>query len=209
MNKADLISGMVSLLPATTAGLIGVIMGSFSTSLLAGRRERRQRRYAFRERQLRELYSPLVGLRREIATLSHLQTKIYSISDDEWKRLCAESRESVDAISSYERLKATHWPYFEKSIDFNNQQWARAIMPAYRKMVALLRDNFWLAEPETRRYTDKLVEFVDVWERWLAKAIPYEVVNRLGHSESSLHPLYEHIEKTHDEIRTLIKTGNA
>jgi hypothetical protein len=51
------------------SGLVAVLFGWW----LASRREASQRRYSFVERQLRELYSPLLAIRSEIQTLWSVQ----------------------------------------------------------------------------------------------------------------------------------------
>ena len=76
-------------------------------------------------------------------------------------------------------------------------------------MVTTFRDKMWLAEPETRVYFDKFVEFVDVWERSLRNAMPGEVVKAIGHGEANLHPFYDHLEKTHDRLRAELASPDA
>jgi hypothetical protein len=45
-----------------------------------------------------------------------------------------------------------------------------------------------------------LVEFIDVWDRWLAKTIPAEVLDELGHSEQSLHAFYADLAQNLDRL---------
>ncbi len=79
------------------------------------------------------------------------------------------------------------------------------MIPAYQQMAKLFRDNYWLAHPETRGHYQELIEFVELWERWLAKSIPAEVIQRLEHTEDRLKPFYEHLEKKHDLLRSSIE----
>jgi hypothetical protein len=74
-------------------------------------------------------------------------------------------------------------------------------------MVSLFRDSMWLAEVDTREHYKTLVEYVEVWERFMAKALPREVLVLLGHTEAKLHPFYAHVEKRLDELREQIRTG--
>jgi len=76
-------------------------------------------------------------------------------------------------------------------------------------MVAIFREKLWLAEPDTRAYLPALIEFVDLWDRWLAESVPGEVIEKLGHSEKHLHPFYEHLEKRHDELRSVLAARKA
>jgi hypothetical protein len=64
----------------------------------------------------------------------------------------------------------------------------------------------WLTA-ETRPYFGELLKFVDIWDRWLAKSIPVEVVQSLGHTEASLQPFYDHLESKHDELRDHMSKG--
>jgi len=195
---------ITTLLPVVF-GFIGIILGAW----LSSRRETAQRRYSFRERQLRDLYSPLLGLRSEIRIKSELREKVRAAAHAEWQRLCQEARETADPPENLRRLSNERGPELERLFDYDNQQLADDLVPSYRKILAVLRDNLWLAEPDTRSYLGKLIEFVELWERWLAQAIPAEVVRRLGHSEESLHPFYEHLEKKHDELRGLLSRGTS
>jgi hypothetical protein len=188
---------VISVILPAVAGFAGVLVGSWLTA----RREREQRRYSFMQRQLQELYSPLLGLRLEIRLRSELRNRMSSVADVEWKRLCEEVRQTADPIGGFERLQRDSWKYFEALIDYGNKQLAQELIPAYRRMLTIFRDNMWLAEPETRVFFTPLLEFVEVWERWLARSIPHEVVRALGHSESQLHPFYEHIEAKHDNCQ--------
>ena len=53
-------------------GLVGIAAGAFLTAVLTSRRERRQRHLEFIGAQLDQFYSPLLGLRSEIAVHSAL-----------------------------------------------------------------------------------------------------------------------------------------
>lgn len=185
------------------AGLGGVLVGSW----LGTRREISQRRYVFLERQLREFYSPLLGLRAEIRMRSELRASIHSAADAEWRRLCGEARETADPVDAVQKLQDRRWKDFERIIDYDNRQFTEELVPAYRRMLEVFRDNIWLAELKTRGFFNKLLEFVEIWERWLARAIPYEVVQKLGHSEETLEPFYRHLEQKHDELRERLSRG--
>jgi hypothetical protein len=196
---------LVTVLLSTIFGLVGVLVGAW----LSFRRDIAQRRYLFGERQLRDLYSPLLGLRSEVRIKSDLREKIRAAAHAEWQRQCQEARDTADPPENLRKLSTEKGPGFERLFDYDNQQLVDNLVPSYRKMLAILRDNLWLAEPETRSYLGKLIELVELWERWLARAVPVEVVRRLGHSEESLHPFYEHLEKKHDELRGRLSRGTS
>jgi hypothetical protein len=194
--------GLSILVPAV-AGFVGVLTGAW----LSSRREREQRQYAFVQQQLEKLYSPLLGLRAEIRLRSELRNHIQGVAGSEWQRLCAEVRNTSDPIGGFERLQDERWKDFEASIEYNNKQLTEELIPAYRRMLTIFRDNMWLAEPQTRAFFNKLLEYIEIWERWLARSIPYEVVQSLGHSEEPLHPFYEHLELQHDLLRKRLRDG--
>ncbi len=193
-----------ALLPAISV-TVGILLGAW----LSSRRDTAQRRYSFRERQLRDLYSPLLALRSEIRIKSELREKVRAAAHAEWQRLCQEARDTASPPENLRKLSTEKGPELERLFDYDNQQLVEDLIPSYRKMLTVLRDNLWLAEPETRSYLDKLIEFVELWERWLAKAVTAEVVRRLGHSEESLHPFYDHLEKKHDELRGRLSRGTS
>ncbi len=146
-----------------TAGLLGVVIGAWLTS----RREKVQRRLGFIERQLKGLYSPLLGIRKEIELRSELRVRIHDATGAAWRDLCedARGRGGVDAL---QELSDKRGPVFKGLIEYDNTQFRQELMPAYRKMVTTFRDNLWLAERETQAYLGPLIEFVDLWDRWIS-----------------------------------------
>ena len=183
------------------AGLAGVAIGAWLTS----RREQKQRQLAFLEKQLSAFYSPMLGLRNEVKTHSAFRVRVQNEADVAWKQLCADT-ENLD-VQKRQRITTERGPEFTRIIEYDNDKLNEALLPAYRKMVELFRECYWLAEQETRPYYGGLVEFVEVWNRWIDKALPAEVLKRLEHSEDKLAPFYEHIERTHDEIRQKLRNG--
>ena len=53
----------------------------------------------------------------------------------------------------------------------------------------------------TREQFQKLIVYIELWERALNKTIPGEVVARLGVHEAELQPLYEDLEQTFRNLR--------
>src|SRR5208282_5788209 len=188
---------------AAVVGLAGVVIGAGLTAWLAARRDRMQRRLAFIEKQLSEFYSPMVGLRAEIRMLGELRVKLQNEADAAWRQLT----DSVEPGPESQALTAARFPKFRALIEHDNTQLNERLMPAYRMMVDLFREKLWLAENETREYYPVLVEFVDIWERWLAGSLPPELIERTGHTEVKLHPFYEHLEAQHARFRHALSNG--
>jgi hypothetical protein len=199
----DLIRWAVSITVPAISGLIGVAVGAWLTS----RRESGQRRLAFVERKLNDFYSPMLGLRNEIRMRSELRVRIHDTADTVWRELCADARNlSVEALRD---ISTNRGPEFTKVIEYDNKQLEEELLPAYRQMADLFRENYWLADPDTRSHYQYLIEFVELWDRWMAKSIPGEVLQRIGHTEDNLKPFYEHLRQKHDALRTEIEKGTA
>jgi hypothetical protein len=197
----DAVRWVVSIATPAIFGLIGVAIGA----LLTSRREQKLRQLAFLEKQLSGFYSPMLGLRNEIKTHSAFRMRVQNEAQAAWVQLCAGT-ENLDA-QERQRVTTERGPEFTRIIEYDNEKLSEILLPAYQKMLELFREGYWLAEQETRTYYADLIEFVEVWSRRIDKALPVEVLKRLEHSEDKLKPFYEHIERTHDEIRQKIKNG--
>lgn len=183
------------------SGLVGVAIGAWLTSLS----EQKGRRFAFLERQLSEFYSPMLGLRNEVKANGEFRAQVQAVANAAWVDLCSDI-EKHDFEGS-QRLTRERGPEFARIIEYDNSKLYEELLPAYRKMVELFRENYWLAEPETRSYYGGLVEFVEIWNRWIDKSLPIEVLKRLDHGEAKLALFYEHLEQLHDAIRQKLKNG--
>ena len=192
----------------TVLGIVGIasaLAGVWLGSCLSSRREAGERRRAFVERQLREFYSPLLGMRSELRALGEVGLKVKDTADEAWREIIG-NQPSAEAQA---KLSAQRLPEFAKIVQYNNKQLRQALLPMYRTMVAVFRDNLSLAEPSTREHFATLVEFVELWTRSLDEKLPIEVQQRLSLEESKLQPFYENLEQTHDELRTKVKQGRA
>src|SRR2546427_3470522 len=121
---------VTALLPAIF-GFVGILLGAW----LSGRRETAHRRYLFRERQLRDLYSPLLGLRSEIRIKSELREKVRAAAHAEWQRLCQEARDTAHPPENLRKLSTEKGPELERLFDYDNQQLVDDLVPSYRKML--------------------------------------------------------------------------
>lgn len=178
---------------------------SGAASWFAARRERTQRKHAFIEKQLSEFYSPLLGLRAEVKAHGELRVRLQNEAGEAWRVLSEAVAPGPEAIA----LTEQRFPEFQALIEYDNKKLVERLLPCYRKMLDLFRDKLWLAEEETRKHYLTLIEFVDVWDRWIAKSLPAEVIGRIEHGEEKLHPFYEHTQEQHDKLRALIAKGEA
>jgi|SRR3989344_3372567 len=132
------------------AGYIGVWYGL--------RQIRIQKRLAFIEKQLSEFYSPLLGFHKEIRAKSELRSRIQTKGGELWK----------------EQVQAGLNPSIEptnREIEYNNRQLHEEFLPMYREMLTIFRKGYWLAEPETKKYYENLVEYVEGWTRHEKKGV--------------------------------------
>jgi hypothetical protein len=203
MDDPSILRWAISLTLPALAGFAGIIVGA----ALSSRRERHARRLSFRSQQLQVLYGPLLGLRSEIQAISELRLRISHAADGAWRDLC--ERRGDYHTAAFQRLVDERGPQFDAIIEYDNRKLTEELIPTYRKMLETFRDNLWLAEPETVPHFARLVEFLDIWDRWLAKTLPAEVLDRLNHGEESLKPLYAHVEEIVRELRGWLTAGKA
>lgn len=162
--------------------------------------DRRRQQLDFIDKQLRQLYSPLLSLRREIRALSELRVRIQSISGATWRD--AVERERVAG-------KAPDFAPYEKIVAYENEQLKTVLIPAYEKMLHTLRDNLYLASDTTKQQLPALVEYVELWHRFHGKTIPGEVLVQLGLTEEKLQPLYDDVERNFASLRQSLASAQV
>ena len=155
------------------AGYIGVKFGLEQVKL--------QKRLDFIERQLRDFYSPILGIHQNISTKGKLRFKISGLHSKEWKDMSEKERDKK-------------LPFVEKVIEYDNDQWKKDLLPLYHKIADIFTQNYWLAEPETKEHYMKLIEYVEVWDRWLDKAITIQTVSELINDDNELEPFFKEID---------------
>jgi hypothetical protein len=198
MSIGDIVQANQALMPmvgpiiSAASGLGGVLIGASLTA----RTERRRLKLAFAEKRLTEFYSPMLGLRRGIRAVSELRAKIEQASDAGWREVADSMDDGQFEPSATEKRFA---PY-KRAIEYDNKQFKEEFLPEYEKMVSLFREKMHLAYPDTTEHFGKLVEFVAIWKRHLDESLPPEAFPHLGHTEENLRPLYESLQRRHDEL---------
>jgi hypothetical protein len=124
-----------------------------------------------------------------------------------WQRLASAARQ--EGTTAVQKLQDERWPSFEAVIKYDNDQLKTRLIPTYRKMLNLFRDNLWLAEPSTRGHFQKLTEFVEIWERYLSGTVRKEVPEALGHQEANLDAFYKDLTDEHDRLRQALAEGTS
>jgi hypothetical protein len=139
---------------------------------------------------------------------SEIRVKVHDAASDVWPKLCEEAR-ARGGPEALQELTETRRPEFQRLIEYDNKQLVEEQLALYRSMVELFRKHFWLAEPESRAFFPELVEFVELWNRWVEKSIPAEVIENLKHGEEKLAAFYKHLEQKHDELREKVRLADV
>jgi len=203
-KSLEFVRWLVTIIVPAASGFIGVLVGA----LLATRREKFRARLEFCTRQLREFYSPLLAIREEIRVLIEFREKVHAHGHDVWQELCevgrsAEESEVMKKLLEPERAK------LNSHIEYDNAQLREKLLPAYSRMVQHFRDNYWLADPESRHYYHVLIEYVEGWSRFLSQTHSSEVLQRVNTKEEKLLPFYKHLHEIHDSLRDKVRRGKT
>ena len=178
---------------------IGGVIGGIITQLMTSHRERAARTVQYRKQQLEEFYGPLLAAHKEIRARSELRVKLQEAID---------SRHIEDMMlagpAGIEDASNAHVPAILTNIRDESETMRNVLMPRYHEMIATFREKMWLAEPESRQYFGKLIEFVDVWDKILADKLPPAIAPLIGHTEQNLAEFYEHLETRLDGLKSEI-----
>ena len=134
----------------------------------------------------------MFAIRAESLAKSELRLKISGEADSVWRELINDEMQG-GGIEGIERARRVSFRTFAAIIEYNNRQLLEEVIPSYREMVRLFVEKMHLAELSTITHLEELIEFVEIWNRWLAESLPSEVVERLGHSEEKLYPFYRDV----------------
>jgi hypothetical protein len=186
------------------AGLIGVGLGG-GLALLNQRRQRADERV---QQQLNEFYAPFLGIHMLIRARSEFRLKLSGILGEAWPRLFANARAQGDP-SLLKETADKHWPAFEKAQDYANHVQQFEIIPLYDKMVQLFTDKMPFTEPSTRQHFGALVEFVEIWKRFYADALPKETLSLLDHREEKVKPLYADVANQVENLARQLSSRRA
>jgi hypothetical protein len=186
------------------AGLIGVGIGG-GLALLNQQRQRADERV---QQQLNEFYAPFLGIHMLIRAKSEFRLKLSGILGEAWPRLFANARAQGDP-SLLQETADKHWPAFEKAQDYANHVQQHEIIPLYDKMIQLFTDKMPFTEPSTRQHFGELVEFVEIWKRFYADALPEEMLSLLDHREDKVKPLYADVANQVENLTRQLSSRRA
>ena len=178
---------LMNIIIPSISALLGVLIGGWISS----GNQRLERHHNRIREQVDNFYSPLLGKRAQILAKSELRLKVSGATGAAWRQLMGRFDDAPLKVTK--QVHEERWPDFEKVVEENNRRFIEEVMPLYKEMVDHFAANMGLAEPSTRDHFGALVEFVEIWERWLDETIPGEAVKLLGHSEDNLKSLYENL----------------
>ncbi len=173
--------------------VISAIGGVFLWAWLSSCHEQRRQRRAFIEKQVQELYSPLLNILRQVRALCEVRKR--TAAQGVWDELCREASER-GGPGGLQRLNAERSTVLRTIARDKDDQWKEELLPCYKAMLQTFQEKIWLAEETTRERFQKLNVYVELWERGLNRAVPVEVVAWLNVREVDLVPLYEDLEQT-------------
>jgi len=176
-----LLESIGAIVVPAAAGLGGVWLGVW----LNARNEKKRQQNEFREKQLRELYSPLLSIRKHVRALSELRPRVATVAGNVWTELCNEAQARGGA-QALQQLTAERSAAFNAIIEYENEQLKNELLPSYEQMLRIFRENFWLAEDSTRDHFQNLIVYIELWNRALNRTIPGEVIAQLGIREAVL-----------------------
>ncbi len=169
--------------------ILGILLGAvgFVYGVKKDREAKRERakasRREFNREQLEKFYSPALGKLAEIQAKSHAR-KQYG--------------DALSAVPTTDRRD-----HIEETVEFNNRVLREQLLPLYKEVAALFREHSGLLEPSTRDLYQRLVSFIDLWERHSESRIPFETMLELQESGAALDPaeaLHQNVKKRVEEI---------
>ena len=178
----------IAALISVAGSLFGVLVGGWLTS----RVRTRERRIGFFREQLSQFYGPIFAMRAKVLAKAELRLKISGAAGAAWQELIRDAKRGGD-LESIRAAREAASPVFMEIIKYNNRQFAEEIMPVYHDMVQRFVDKMHFSDVSTIGYLQELIDFVEIWDRWLLESLPSEVLERLEHSEDKLFPFYRDV----------------
>ena len=191
-GDSNALSAVVQSVIAAGSGLLGVGIGG----LIASHNQKKERRAARIRQQLEGFYSPLLGMQKEIHSKSELRTKLHDASSKAWAKKLTNVQDPISKAG----VMGNDWPRFAKVIEYSDEQLRKDLVPLYRAMLLHFRENLWLSERTTLAFFPALLEFVEIWNRFLSGTLPAEVLEFAKHEESALTPFYEDLLEQFDRL---------
>lgn len=188
----------MSIFAIVIPSITSTVGGAFFWLWICSCREQGRRKRAFIEKQVQELYSPLVAILRQVRALCEERRRT---AERAWDESCREARAQGDQ-EALQRLNAARSILVRALAREKDEQWKSQVLARYKVMLQIFQEKIWLAEEHTCALFQKLNVYVELWERGLDRAIPVEVIAWLNVREADILPLYEDLEQTFQNLRS-------
>ena len=190
LTNGNLVTTIVPALIAAASGILGVAVAGW----LSFRRDKRERQTRLLEQKLGEFYGPLLAIRSQIKAKSELREKISKLVNNELPK-------SLVDLPSMHPFAEAEYKTADQMVEYNNRQIEEDLLPAYKEMRDLFIGKMYLAEKSTLPYLSEIVNFIEIWDRWIDKSIPHTILGQLDHSENRLSPFYEDVQSCFSELQ--------
>lgn len=204
MAASDFWTTVAPSLVAAASGLVGAFIGG----AISRYNDQRKQRLDFAAQQLRDLYAPLVAIRKRILTLSELRVKATYAAEPEHYRDWGKEPTTVEGVFKQQAEHRGRMDDLEKVIAFYNEQFKAELLPLYEEMEQVFPQKMHLAGPETQIHYPALVEFIELWKRHFAGDIPKRVIVNIGVTESKLQPFYADLTSQFDRLQNMLRQAN-
>jgi hypothetical protein len=169
-------------------------VGVFVGGIIANWNNKREQRRTMLQ-QFSEFYGPLLALRSQIKAKSELRARLSQLVCEEMPReLSGLPPQANGMVESELRVS-------DRMIDYNNRQIEQDLLPAYKEMRDLFMRKMYLGERATLPYLPELIEFIEIWDRWMDKSLPRTALAAVNHGENRLYPFYNELEKQFESLR--------
>ncbi len=169
---------------------VPLFLSSLATWFLTRRHFRKKNRHEFLSQRLEKLYGPLFGLIKQVDAIAARKPEREGKLDKAWRETCDLSEKPfVDHDK--------HFKPFAKHHAYENERFRREDLPAYKKMLSLLRTENHLAYESTLKWMDTLIQYIDQWER----PIPQLALQDLSVPELMLVDFYRDVERQYNALK--------
>ncbi len=179
-----------------SAGLLGVISGAVLTS----RNQSKERKHAHIREQLQGFYSPMLGMREEIAAKTTFQDGINVQVAEIIKKAKAEYPGGERKTYNKDEVQA-----LSKLRKYDYAQWEEEVFPLYKRMLKLFADKMWLAEDSTRAHYGDLTNYVEKWNRFDALTTTAELAWEMNFSDDDkVKEFFRDVEENFKRLQKLL-----
>jgi hypothetical protein len=167
---------------------------------LAVLRFRKEKRLEFIQKQITELYAPMVGSIKRIRVSSGVRVELGAAGNLAWNKICEEN---PTPFLDFQK----HSEPLDGLIEYENRRFPTYILPLYDEMVDRFTKYYWVAENTTRDFYQPFCRYVELWHRYYDDTLPPPILQEVRTDEKPLEPFYDDLERTLGELRMELSQG--